>query len=182
MVGSPALRRVIWGGAAMLAAGAIIALAFHGRRPDTSLVGFQASGVMREIPPASVTEVTLSQGERSWRFERTSSTAWAAVPGAPPGESGAPRVDSGLRLLHASAPQRVLQPDEVASTSRAEFGLDPPRYSITVRAPAAAPFTIEFGAPSPHGPTQYARVTGRAEILLLPRFVGEQWEAVMATR
>jgi len=44
-----------------------------------------------------------------------------------------------------------------------------------VRSPGAAPFTIEFGALNPQGPAQYARMTGRAEILLLPSFVCEPW-------
>jgi hypothetical protein len=76
----------------------------------------------------------------------------------------------------------VLQPQEVAGISPSEFGLEPPRYSVSVRSPAAAPFNIDFGALSPQGPAQYARVTGRDEILLLPSFIGEQWEAVMGAR
>ena len=172
----------MWLSAAVLAAGVIIALAFHGRRPDPSFVGFQAAGVMLQIAPDAVTEVAVSQGERRWRFERAISTGWATVPGSPLGEGVAARIDSGLRFLHASAPQRVLQPEEVAATSPSEFGLEPPRYSVSVRSPAAAPFTIEFGALSPHGLAQYARVTGRAEIFLLPSFVGEQWESVMGAR
>lgn len=172
----------MWLGAAVLAAGVIIALAFHGRRPDPSLVGFQAAGVMVQISPDAVTEVAVSQGERHWRFERGSSKVWAAAPGPPLGESVAAHLDSGLRFLHVSAPQRVLQPEEVAATSASEFGLEPPRYSVSVRSAGAAPFTIEFGALSPHGLAQYARVTGRAEILLLPSFVGEPWESVMGAR
>jgi hypothetical protein len=169
----------VWIGAAVLAAGVIIALALHGRRPDPSLVVFRAAGVMAEISPDAVTEVAVSQGERRWRFERGSSKVWTAAPGPPLGESVAARLDSGLRFLHVSAPQRVLQPEEVAATSASEFGLDPPRYSVSVRAAGAAPFTIEFGTLIPHGLAQYARVTGRAEILLLPSFIGEQWEAMM---
>jgi hypothetical protein len=168
--------------AAVLAAGVIIALASYGRRPDPSLVGFQAAGVMLQISPDAVTEVTVFQGERRWRFERASSTGWAAVSGSSLGEGMGARLDSGLRFLHVSAPQRVLQPEEVAATSPSEFGLEPPRYSVSVRSPGAAPFTIEFGALSPHGLAQYARVIGRAEILLLPSFVGEPWESVMGPR
>ena len=179
---APALRRALRVSVAVLAAGVIVALASYGRRPEPGLVGFQAAGVMLQISPDSVTEVTVSQGERRWRFERASSKGWAAAAGPPLGESVAARIDSGLRFLHVSAPQRVLQPEEVAATSPSEFGLGPPRYSVSVRSPAAAPFTIEFGAPSPHALAQYARVAGRAEILLLPSFVGEQWEAAMGAR
>ena len=192
MVGAPALRRLLWPGAAVLAAGVIIALAVYGHRPDPSLARFEAAGVMLSIQPDSVTEVVVSQGERRWRFERRDATGWAAAPGPPlgegvgregvGGESVATHLDSGLRFLHVSAPQRVLQPQEVAGTPPSEFGLAPPRFSVSIRSPAAAPFDIEFGALNPQGLAQYARVMGRAEILLLPSFVGEQWEAVMTAR
>ena len=191
-MGAPALRRLLWPGAAVLAAGVIIALAVYGHRPDPSLARFEAAGVMLSIQPDSVTEVVVSQGKRRWRFERRDATGWAAAPGPPlgegvggegvGGESVATHLDSGLRFLHVSAPQRVLQPQEVAGTPPSEFGLAPPRFSVSIRSPAAAPFDIEFGALNPQGLAQYARVMGRAEILLLPSFVGEQWEAVMTAR
>ena len=169
-------------GTAVLAAGVIIALASYGRRPDPSLAPFEAAGVMLLIPPETITEVVVSQGERRWRFVLASPKSWAAADGPPLGESVGARLDTGLRYLHVSAPQRVLQPQEVVGISPSEFGLEPPRYSVSVRAPAASPFNIDFGALSPQGPAQYARVTGRAEILLLPSFIGEQWEAVMGAR
>jgi len=182
VVGAPALRRAGWLGAALLAAGVIIALASYGRRPDPSFAPFEAAGVMLLIPPETITEVVVVQGERRWRFERAIPNGWVAGPGSPLGESVRARLDSGLRFLHVSAPQRVLQPQEVAGIAPSEFGLEPPRYSVSVRSSAAEPFNVDFGAPSPQGSAQYARVTGRAEILLLPRFIGEQWEVVMGAR
>ena len=176
----------MWPGAAVLAAGVIITLAVYGHRPDPSLARFEAAGVMLGIQPDSVTEVVVSRGERRWRFERTGAKGWAAAGPAlgegVGGESVGTHLDSGLRFLHVSAPQRVLQPQEVAGTPPAEFGLAPARFSVSIRSPAAAPFDIEFGALNPQGLAQYARITGRAEILLLPSFVGEQWEAVMGAR
>jgi hypothetical protein len=169
-------------GAALLAAGVIIALASYGRRPDPSFAPFEAAGIMLLIPPETITDVVMVQGERRWRFERASPNGWVAGSGSPLGESVRARLDSGLRFLHVSAPQRVLQPQEVAGIAPSEFGLEPPRYSVSVRSSAAEPFNVDFGAPSPQGSAQYARVTGRAEILLLPRFIGEQWEVVMGAR
>jgi hypothetical protein len=181
-VDAPALRRLVWPGAAVLAAGVIISLALYGHRPDPSLARFEAAGVMLSIQPDSVTEVVLSRGERRWRFERAGAKDWAAPPGPPLEQSVGAHLNSGLRFLHVSAPQRVLQPQEVAGTPPSEFGLAPPRFSVSIRSLAAAPFDIEFGALNPQGLAQYARVMGRAEILLLPSFVGEQWEAVMTAR
>ena len=67
MVGPSPLRRVVWVSGAVLAAGTIIALAFHGQRPDPSLVHFQPAGVMLSIAPDAVVEVVISRGQRRWR-------------------------------------------------------------------------------------------------------------------
>ena len=181
-MGAPALKRLAWPGAALLAAGVIIGLAFSGHRPDPSLARFEAAGVMLAVQPDSVTEVVVSRGERRWRFERAGAKGWTAAPGTAPDASAGAHLDSGLRLLHVSAPQRVLQPAEVAGTELSEYGLEPPRFSVSVRSSSAAPFEIDFGTLNPQGLAQYARVTGHAEILLLPGFIGEQWEAVMNAR
>jgi hypothetical protein len=179
VVGPPTLRRVVWVAGMVAAAGTIIVLAFHGQRADPSLVHFEPAGVMLSIAPDTVVEVVLSRGQHRWRFERTGAKAWAAAPGSPLPETVGAHVDTGLRFLHVSTPQRVLQADEVAAVSPSEFGLAPPRYAVSVRATGAPPFEIEFGALSPQGLAQYARVSGHAEVLLLPSFIGEQWEAVM---
>src|SRR5439155_876275 len=113
-------------------------------RPDPSLVHLQPAGVMLSIAPDAVVEVVISRGQRRWRFERAKPNGWGATPGQPLDESLGTRLDTGLRFLHVSAPQRVLQPDEVAGISPSEFGLAPPRYSVSVRATGAPPFEIEF--------------------------------------
>ncbi len=182
MVDAPALKRLAWPVAAVLAAGVIVTLALYGHRPDPSLGRFEAAGVMLAVQPDTVTEVVVSQAGRRWRFERTGDKGWAAPPGPSPGESVGAHLDSGLRFLHVSAPQRVLQPEEVTGTPLSEFGLAPPRFSVSVRSATAAPFDIEFGALNAQGLAQYARVSGHAEILLLPNYIGEQWEAVMNAR
>ncbi|HET8577126.1 MAG TPA: DUF4340 domain-containing protein [Methylomirabilota bacterium] len=180
---TPTLRRALWMGAAVLAAGVVIALAAHGRRADPGLVRFEAAGVMIEFPPELITHVVVTRGERQWRFTRTNAQGWVSAPDTLPlGEDTATRLESGLRFLHVSAPQRVMARSELAGTPLAEFGLDPPRYSVSVQSSARGSFTIEFGAVNPQGLAQYARVKGRNEILLLPSFVGEPWEAVIQVR
>ena len=182
MVGTPALRRAAWWGMALVAAGVITGLAFHGRRPDSSLARFEAAGVMLAIPPDTVTEVVVTQGDRRWRFERAGPRAWTSAPGGPAGEHVGSQIDSGLRFLHVSAPQRVLEPGELTRIARSEFGLEPPRFSVSVRSSAAGPFSIDFGVRNAQGLAQYAHVAGRAEVFLLPVFVGDPWEEVMKAR
>ncbi len=180
---APALKRAAWVGAAAVAAGAILALALHGRRPDPGLVRFEAAGVMVQVPPERVTEVVVARGDRRWRFTRTDGRGWTAAPGTPRlDEDVAARIESGLRFLHVSAPQRVMAREEFPGTPLAELGLGPPRYSVSVSSSAGAPLTVEFGALNPQGLGQYARVKGRDEILLLPSFVGEPWETVTGAR
>lgn len=181
-MGAPALRRVTWIATAILAAGAILVLASHGRRPDPGLVRFEAAGIMRQIRPEEAAQVVVSSGLREWRFERAGSGGWVTAPAAAVDPQVASRLDSGLRFLHVSAPQRVLEPAELAGIPASEFGLDPPRYSVTVRSPVSAPFRVDFGSRNPQGLAQYARVPGRDGVLLLPAFVGEQWEAAIEAR
>ena len=181
-MGTPALKRAVWWGMALVAAGIVTGLAFHGRRTDSSLARFEAAGVMLAISPDTVTEVVVTQGDRRWRFERIGRGAWAPTPARRAGESVGSQIDSGLRFLHVSAPQRVLEPGELAGIARSEFGLEPPRFSVSVRSSAAGPFSIDFGARNAQGLAQYAHVAGRAEVFLLPGFVGDPWEAVMKAR
>lgn len=180
---SPALRRTAWIGAAVVAVGVIGGLAFYGRRPDPGLVQFRAGGVMLRIPPERVTEVEVAEGGRRWRFTRADAGEWVAALGSPRASGDfARQLDRGLRFLNVSAPERVILREEVSGTPLAEFGLDPPRYTVSVYAASLEPFAVEFGGPNPQGLAQYARVLGRDEIVLLPRYVGLEWEGVMGTR
>ena len=181
VVGAPALTRAVWMSAAIGAGGGcIVALALHGRRPDPSLARFEAGG--RHAPDrrrTRVTEVVVSRGERRWRFKRADAEALGHGSRESPAAARdvAARIDSGLRFLHVSAPQRVLaagggrghlRRPSSASSRRAT------RVGQLLR--GRSPFTVEFGALNAQGLAQYARVAGRDEILLLPSFVGEPWE------
>jgi hypothetical protein len=174
-VASATLRRAGWGVAAGLAGALLLALALHGRRPEPGLARFETAGVMTGIRPEEAREVTVAAGGRGWRFRRGEDGRWTAGD-APAGPDAAAAVERGLQFLHVSAPQRVLEADEVAP-SAAEFGLAPPRFVVAVRARGGAQFSIEFGALNAQGLAQYARVPGRDTLLLLPRFVGEPWQA-----
>jgi len=171
------VRRAAWPVAAAAAAAVLLVLALHGRRPESGLVRFEAAGVMTAISPERASDVRVSAGPRASHLRRTSDGRWTAGAGAGGGDP-TETVERGLRFLHASAPQRVLEREELDPGSAAEFGLAPPRYVVAVRAPGGETFTIEFGGLNAQGLAQYARVTGRDAIVLLPRFVGEPWQAL----
>ncbi len=173
------MRRAAWAGAAALSAALLVVLALHGRRPDPGLDRFEAAGLMLDILPERVAAVEVLRGGRTWRFERPDG-AWRPVAGSPPTAADAgERLEAGLRFLHVSPPQRVLGPEETRDGEE-DYGLDPPRYTVLVRVADGPAFALAFGAANPQGLSQYARVPGRTEIVLLPRFVGEPWEALTA--
>ena len=183
MVAAPTLKRYAWSAAAVLAAAAIVVLALHGRRPEPGFVRFEAAGVMVHITPESVSEVDVVAGDRRWRFTRTGTGEWSFRGPSGPAADWQDRVENGLRFLHNSAPQRVINSDELGDASAAEFGLAPPRYTVSVStASAAGAFVISFGSPNPQGLAQYASVAGRSNLYLLSRFVGAEWEAATGIR
>jgi hypothetical protein len=179
VVVAAAVRRAVWPLAAAASAAVLVALALHGQRPGSGFARFEAAGVMTAITPERATEVRVSAGARASRLRRDG-RRWTPVDG---GHGGDPTetVERGLRFLHVSSPQRVLERDELAPGAAAEFGLAPPRYAVTVRGDGGETFTIEFGGLNAQGLAQYARVAGREAVVLLPRFVGEPWQALAAS-
>jgi hypothetical protein len=165
----------------MLAAGLIIGLAMHGRRPDPGLAPFEAAGIMRHLAPEDATAVDIAVGARQWHYRRRATGGWGTTRGTAPVDADvASHIERGLHFLHVSAPQRVMPPQELVGIPLATFGLDPPQYVVTVQGQTT--FTVQFGRRNPQGLAQYTRVQGEASIVLLPRFVGEQWERVIGER
>jgi len=179
-VASKALRGALLVGTALAAAAAIAVLSLTGRRPETELSRFEAAGPMLAIPVERVMEVEIRAGNQHWRFERAEGH-WRAGEGTPSAGFAA-HVDAGLRFLHLSAPEARLPAAELERTFFAEAGLDPPHYVVSARTDDARTLTVAFGTPSPRGLAQYARVGEERDILLLPRYVGEAWEAATGLR
>ena len=175
MVAPASVRRWGWPLAATLAAAVIGVLAFEGERPEPGLARFAPAGLLADWPIEQVTSVEVSAGLKHRLFRRNPGGAWRLeVADAAPAADLAQRIDMGLKLLHNSAPQRT----DLASEQLSEFGLAPPRLTVTARMTGGASITIEFGRTNPLGLERYARVVGREEILLMPAFVADAWEPV----
>ena len=84
-------------------------------------------------------------------------------------------IETGLKLLHNSPPQRT----DLADGQVGEFGLTPPRLAVTAHRSSGASITVEFGGTNPLGLERYARIVGRSEVLLIPAFVGTSRVAAM---
>lgn len=179
MVAPASVKAWGWPVAATLAAGFIGLLAFHGERPEPGLARFTPAGLLADWPVEQVTSVEISSGAYRRAFRRNPGGGWhpEAADAAITAEL-TERIETGLTLLHNSGPPR----SDLASAQLEEFGLAPPRLTITARLTDGTGITIEFGGANPLGLERYARVVGRAEILLMPAFVADAWEPLAAAR
>jgi hypothetical protein len=126
------------------------------------------------IPVEDVREVDVIASRGHWHFVRTQA-GWRATQGAAAAGFEA-RLESALKLLRNSGPDRVLTEAEVARVGVAQFGLEPPRLRVIVSGPGSSVFAVSFGGTNPMGLSHYARLDGSQEIALLPAFVVEEWE------
>ena len=167
------MSRLVWAAVALGAIGFLVALAFTGGRGGPGLEPFVPKGLMT-IPLEDVREVDVIASHGHWHFVRTQA-GWRATQGAATAGFEA-RLDSALKLLRNSGPDRVLTETEVDRVGASQFGLAPPRLRVIVSGPGVSVFAISFGGTNPMGLSHYARLDGRQEIALLPAFVVEEWE------
>jgi hypothetical protein len=171
-----------WLLAVVVSGAAMALLAMLGAERQKMLQQHQASGTMRELTAEQIVVLRVAAGERQWRLVR-SAPGWACEPTvAAAGADLDARVDAALRLLRNAAPEREFESDSP------EFGLSPPALLVRVYTAAdatmPAAFEIAFGGANPIGMARYARVTygGQRQTLLLPAYVAEAWETLLASR
>jgi hypothetical protein len=168
-----------WLAAAALAAGFIGLLAFRDERPEPGLARFRPAGLLADWPVQQVTSVDVGAGTDHRSFYRDPGGGWRLeAAGAATTADLAERIETGLKLLHNSAPERT----DLTSGQLGEFGLAPPRLTVTARAASGDSIAVEFGGSNPLGLERYARVVGRTEVLLMPAFVADAWERVAEAR
>ena len=175
MVASARVKRFAWPAAAGAAAALIAALALHGERPQSGLARFTPAGVMADWP--QISEVAVDMGGAIRLFRRDGSGRWRINDDSvtvPPEVTE--RIETGLKLLRNSPPQRVFETSEIAGQPLGEFGLAPPRLTVIVRAIDGAGMTIAFGNANPLRLARYARIDERPGLLLLSSYVAEPWE------
>jgi len=175
---SARLKGWAWPVAAALAVGFIGVLAFHGERREPGLARFRPAGVLATWPIEQVTFVEVGTATKRRSFRRSPGGAWRSdATGTATTADLDERIERGLNLLHNSGPQRT----DLAGAQLAEFGLAPPRLTVTARMGSVGS-TIEFGDTNPLGLERYVRIVGRGGILLLPSFVADAWEPVAEAR
>ncbi len=160
------MSRLAWAVVALGATAFLLALAVSGGRKEPGLEAF--------TPKEDVQQIDLVTPRGHWHFVRAQD-GWRTTQGTA-SASFEMRLDSALKLLRNSGPERVLTEAEVTRVGAAQFGLEPPRLRIVVSGPNASIFAISFGVTNPLGLSHYARLDGSREIALLPAFVADEWE------
>ena len=174
-------RRVLAAVGALLAVGVFVGMALSGKTPgSTRYVRFEPGGLMPETPD-QISRVELTASGRRFAFVRAAPGTWRAEPAPARPLSGTlvTHVETAIRFMHVAAPTRVIDRDDYESTRLSEFGLDPPRYAVSLFARDRIVLKATFGSTNPMQISQYVRVAGRETLYLLPRFVGREWETVM---
>lgn len=172
------MNRLAWAAAALGATGFLFALAVTGGRGGPGIEPFKPKGLMT-IPVEDVREVDVTAPRGHWHFSRTQD-GWRVTEGTA-AEGFEARLDSALRLLRNSGPDRVMSEAEVTRVGAAQFGLAPPSLHVVISGRGAPNFAISFGVTNPIGLSHYARLDGSPEIALLPAFVAEEWERTGGT-
>jgi hypothetical protein len=167
------MSRLAWAVVALGATAFLVALAVSGGRKEPGLEAFTPKGLL-VIPVEDVQQIDLVTPRGHWHFVRAQD-GWRTTQGT--ASAGFEmRLNSALKLLRNSGPERVLTEAEVTRVGAAQFGLEPPRLRIVVSGPDASVFAISFGVTNPLGLSHYARLDGSREIALLPAFVADEWE------
>ena len=166
--------------AALLALGIIAAMALTGGPPGRKyFASFEAFGLSPKAPE-QIIRVELATKDRRLVFARTAGGEWAAeqAPGLSMSTPLSSRLGTALHFLHVSAPTRVMRPEEYDGVALAEFGLDPPRYVVSLFARDTPVLKAACGSLNPMRTSQYVHVEGREELYLMPDFIGREWEIV----
>jgi hypothetical protein len=166
--------------AALLALTYLVIMLVAGALPERrQLVHFEANGVLR-LAPERITRVTMVAAGMPAVFVREAN-GWVREGSAAPVDAPlAETIDRAVKFMHTANPVRRLEPEEIAQTGLAEFGLERPRFSIMLEDSGGVVLEADFGNDSSDGLLQYMRLRDGGELYLMSGFVGKEWQAVAA--
>ena len=156
----------------------LIVMVVSGALPQQrQLVKFEAKGFMK-LEPGLVSRVELHQGERKAVLLRAAGGEWVAEGGGALSAELAKKLSLAVQFMNTAGPIRVIESAELQGTNPRDFGFDPPRVSVVLYQGEQAVIGARFGTHNPEDTAQYMMVDGRQELILMSRFVGQEWESV----
>lgn len=168
------LKRHTWVLVAAAAALLLLLLALYSPDRQKGLTEYQAAGPMRHIATADIVALRIVAGERHWRFERRAA-GWHIVEGGAPADAATTAaLETGLRLLHNTPPERGFDAESP------DFALAHPALRVSLTSSGGGTFEAEFGGANPMGLARYVRIRepGQSALYLMPGYVAEPWERI----
>jgi hypothetical protein len=173
-----AVRRAFPALAAVAAIGYLVVMVVTGALPQSrQRVQFEAKGVMA-LAPERIVRVDLVRGSDRAALVRDAGGAWTRQGGGALDAPLAAKLALAVQYMHTAAPVRVLTPAELAGADARAFGLDRPALAVGLYAASGPVLSARFGARNPDDMLQYMAIDGRTDVVLMSRFVGEEWRAV----
>jgi len=156
----------------------LIVMVVSGALPQQrQLVRFEARGVMK-LEPDLVTRVEIHQGDRTAALMRAPGGSWVAEGGGALSAELAKKVSLAVQFMNTAGPIRVIDAADLQGANLRDFGLDPPALSVVLFQGPQAVIGARFGTHNPEDTAQYMMVDGSRELVLMSRFVGQEWESV----
>ena len=169
-------RSLVWSLAALASIGYLSAMVIGGALPELrTRVKFEAQGVMT-VAPERIDRVEIERGATRVALARTGG-GWSREGGDVLPAPVAAKVSLAVQYMRTAGPVRVMTAEEIRGLSPAEFGLAPPQLSVTLFAGPQRVLRARFGARNAEDLLQYMTLDGRDDLILMSRFVGQQWEA-----
>jgi hypothetical protein len=175
---APEVKRGLVILAGLVAIGYLVAMAVTGALPQNrQRVKFEAKGVL-ELAPERVVRVELARGADRAVFVRYQGAGWSREGAGPVAAPLAEKLSLAVQYMHTAGPLRVLEPAELGGADLRSFGLDRPVLSVALQPDSGPVLRAQFGGRNPDDMGQYMTVEGRGGVVLMSRFVGEEWRAV----
>ena len=156
----------------------LIVMVVLGALPEQrQLVKFEARGVMK-LEPDLVTRVEIHQGESKAVLLRAHGGSWVAERGGALSAELSKKISLAVQFMNTAGPIRIIEAADLQGANLRDFGLDPPTLSVGLFQGAQAVIGVGFGTHNPEDIAQYMMVDGNRELVLMSRFVGQEWESV----
>jgi hypothetical protein len=171
-------HRSLWTAAAAASVVFLIVMVVTGALPgQRQLVKFEAKGLMK-LEPDLISRVEIEIPQQRAVLMRGAGGGWAANNGEAVSEDLARKISLAVQFMNTAGPIRVIAADEIPGIKLADFGLEPPRLHVVLNQDAQAVIGVRFGSHNPEDTAQYLIVDGHGELILMSRFVGQEWESV----
>jgi len=172
-------RRTLQASAAAVAGLAfLIAMVVVGALPEQrQLVKFEARGVMK-LQPDLISRVELSRSKGKAVLRREADGHWTAEGGGPLSAELSGKISLAVQFMNTAAPIRIIEAAELPGGNARDFGLDPPRLSVALYQGTQPVIGARFGSHNPEDTAQYMMLDGQQDVILMSRFVGQEWESV----